>query len=96
VTEIRAFLQECLRSILRRFHAEIAFFGRAVGETNEDLKTLIGAAAGFPDPGFPPIRNGELFRWRLEHGLLVLQTITLMSLGLYNTPRGAFPRSILR
>jgi hypothetical protein len=60
------------------------------------LKALIGAAAGFPDPGFLlPIRNGELFRWCLEHGLRVVQTNTLMSYGLYNMPRGAFLPSIL-
>jgi GNAT superfamily N-acetyltransferase len=74
----------------------IAFFGHAVGETNEELKALIGAATEFPDPGFLlPIRNGELFRWCLEHGLRVVQTNTLMSLGLYNTPMGAFLPSIL-
>jgi GNAT superfamily N-acetyltransferase len=74
----------------------IAFFGHAVGETNEDLKALIGAAAEFPAPGFLlPIRNGELFRWCLDHGLRVVQTNTLMSYGLYNTPLGAFLPSIL-
>jgi predicted N-acetyltransferase YhbS len=74
----------------------IAFFGHAVGDTNEDLKALIGAAPVIPDPGFlMPIRNGELFRWCLEHGLRVIQTNTLMSVGLYNTPAGAFLPSIL-
>ena len=74
----------------------IAFLGHAVGETNEDVKALIGAAAGFPDPGFLlPIRNAELFRWCLEHGLRVVQTNMLMSYGLYNTPMGAFLPSIL-
>jgi GNAT superfamily N-acetyltransferase len=74
----------------------IAFFAHAVGETNEDLKALIGAAPVFPDPGFLlPIRNGELFRWCLDHGLRVAQTNTLMSVGLYNTPAGAFLPSIL-
>ncbi len=74
----------------------IAFFAHAVGETNEDLKALIGSAPGIPDPGFLlPIRNGELFRWCLDHGLRVVQTNTLMSVGLYNTPAGAFLPSIL-
>jgi GNAT superfamily N-acetyltransferase len=74
----------------------IAFFGHAVGEANEDLKALIGAAAEFPAPGFLlPIRNGELFRWCLEQGLRVAQTNTLMSYGLYNAPMGAFLPSIL-
>jgi predicted N-acetyltransferase YhbS len=74
----------------------VAFFAHAVGATNEALKALIGASPVFPDPGFLlPIRNGELFRWCLDHGLRVVQTNTLMSIGLYNTPAGAFLPSIL-
>jgi hypothetical protein len=74
----------------------VAFLGHAVGETNEDLKALIGAVSEFPNPGFLlPIRNGELFRWCLDRGLRVVQTNTLMSIGLYNTPMGACLPSIL-
>src|SRR5919108_2946348 len=74
----------------------IAFFGHAVGETNEELKALIGAAPAFPGPGFLlPTRNGELFRWCLDHGLRVVQPMTLMSVGLYNEPAGAFLASVL-
>jgi hypothetical protein len=74
----------------------LAFMGHAVGETNEELKALIGAAPAFLGPGFLlPTRNGELFRWCLEHGLRVVQPMTLMSIGLYNEPAGAFLPSIL-
>jgi predicted N-acetyltransferase YhbS len=74
----------------------VAFFGHAVGETNEELKALIGAAPAFLGPGFLlPTRNGELFRWCLKHGLRVVQPMTLMSIGLYNEPVGAFLASIL-
>ncbi len=74
----------------------VAFMGHAVGETNEELKALIGAAPAFLGPGFLlPTRNGELFRWCLEHGLRVVQPMTLMSIGLYNEPAGAFLPSIL-
>ena len=74
----------------------IAFFGHAVGETNEDLEALIGAAPAFPGPGFLlPTRNAELFRWCLEHGLRVVQPMTLMTVGLYNEPAGAYLPSIL-
>jgi hypothetical protein len=67
-----------------------------VSETNEDLKALIGAAPSFLGPGFLlPTRNSELFRWCLEKGLRVVQPMTLMSLGLYNEPAGAFLPSIL-
>ena len=74
----------------------IGFFGHTVGESNEDLKALIGAAPGFPAPGFlVPTRNGEVLRWCLERGLHIVQPLTLMSLGLYNEPAGAFIPSIL-
>ncbi|MDQ3187171.1 MAG: GNAT family N-acetyltransferase [Pseudomonadota bacterium] len=74
----------------------IGFFGHAVGENNESLKALIGAADAFAGPGFLlPTRNGELFRWCLQQGLRVVQPMTLMSLGLYNRPTGAFLPSIL-
>jgi len=74
----------------------IGFFGHAVGETNDDLKALIGAAREFAGPGFLlPTRNGELFRWCLTNGLKVTQPMTLMSRGLYNEPAGPFLPSIL-
>ena len=74
----------------------IGFFGHAVGETNKDIKALIGAAKEFAGPGFLlPTRNGELFRWCLNNGLRVTQPMTLMSKGQYNEPAGAFLPSIL-
>ena len=74
----------------------IGFFGHAVGESNEDLKALIGAAKEFAGPGFLlPTRNGELFRWCLGNGLRITQPMTLMTKGLYNEPAGAFLPSIL-
>jgi GNAT superfamily N-acetyltransferase len=74
----------------------VGFFGHAVGESNDDIKALIGAAPSFPGAGFLlPTRNGELLRWCLNHGLRIVQPLTLMSRGLYQDPRGAFLPSIL-
>ena len=74
----------------------VGFFGHSVGETNGDLQALIAAADGFAGPGFLlPTRNAELMRWCLCHGLRVVQPLTLMSVGLYNEPTGAFLPSIL-
>ena len=74
----------------------VGFFGHAAGETNADVKALIGAAKEFAGPGFLlPTRNGELFRWCLTNGLRVTQPMTLMSRGLYHEPVGAFLPSIL-
>jgi GNAT superfamily N-acetyltransferase len=73
----------------------VAFFGHSVGETNDDLMALICAAEAFPGPGFiAPTRNSELVRWCLGRGLRVVQTMTLMSIGLYNQPQGAWLPSV--
>ena len=81
---------------LTGYTTQIAFFGHAVGETNDDLKALIAAAPSFAGPGFLlPSRNTELFRWCLERGLRVVQPMTLMATGLYNEPQGAYLPSIL-
>ena len=74
----------------------VGFFGHAVAESNDDLKALIAAAPAFPGPGFLlPTRNADVFRWCLARGLHVVQPMTLMSVGLYNEPRGPFLPSIL-
>ena len=74
----------------------IGFFGHAVGENNEDLKALIGAAKRFRGPGFLlPTRNGELLRWCIEKRLRIVQPMTLMSIGLYNEPGGSFLPSVI-
>ena len=73
---------------LTAYATAIAFSSHAVGETNDDLKALIcRPPEASPGPGFlVPTRNGDLMRWCLGQGLQVTQTLTLMSLGLYNQP----------
>jgi hypothetical protein len=74
----------------------IGFFAHAVARTNQDLKALIAAAAEFPGPGFLlPTRNHEVFGWCLNCGLKLVFQMTLMSIGLYNEPAGAYLPSIL-
>lgn len=78
------------------YASEVSFFGHAVAESNTDLKALIGAAQSFSGPGFLlPTRNSDLLRWCLEKGLRVVMPLTLMSVGLYNEPRGMFIPSIV-
>jgi len=78
------------------YATQIAFFAHAVGETNRDLMALIGASPEAPGPGFfVPTRNHELFTWCLEHGLTLVQQMTLMTIGLYNEPTGAYLPSVL-
>ncbi len=77
------------------YASEIAFFGHAVAATNQGLEALIGAAPGFDGGGFLlPTRDGELFRWCLEHGLRLVHQMTLMTIGLYNEPAGAYLPSV--
>ncbi len=68
----------------------------AVAETTEDLIALLSSAEAFMGLGIlVPSRNAELMRWCLEHGLRIVQQSTLMTLGLYNEPAGAYLPSIL-
>ena len=81
---------------LTGYTSGIGFFGYAVAETVADLQALIGAAPSFAGPGFLlPMRNAQLMRWCLQHGLRVIQPMTLMTMGPYDEPRGAFLPSIL-
>jgi hypothetical protein len=78
------------------YATDLAFFAHAVGETNTDMMALIGAAPVFGGPGIlVPLRNGALFQWCLGHGLRVMQVMTLMTIGLYNEPGGAYLPSVL-
>jgi GNAT superfamily N-acetyltransferase len=68
----------------------------AVAETNEDLISLLGSAEAFIGLGIlVPSRNAELLRWGLENGLRIVQQSTLMTIGLYSEPAGAYLPSIL-
>jgi hypothetical protein len=74
----------------------IGFFGHTVGESNQDLMALIGAADQIAGPGFLlPTRNSELMRWCLNQGLRIVMPMTLMARGLYQEPRGVFFPSVL-
>jgi GNAT superfamily N-acetyltransferase len=74
----------------------LGFFGHAVAETNSDLQALIASAPAFIGPGIiVPARNGAVFRWCLQNGLKVVEPMTLMTMGLYNEPTGAYLPSVL-
>jgi L-amino acid N-acyltransferase YncA len=78
------------------YASALAFSGHAAAETNLDLQALIASADAFGGPGIlVPSRNSALFQWCLANGLRVTQPMTLMSMGLYNEPAGAWLPSIL-
>jgi len=74
----------------------LALFGHATAESNVDLRALIASAETFGGSGIlVPSRNNALMRWCLGNGLKVIQPMTLMSVGLYNEPAGAWLPSVL-
>ena len=73
----------------------VNYFAHSVAETNDDLRALIGAATDFGTPGFlVPLRNTELFRWCLAHGLRVFFVTNMMTIGIYQEPAGAWMPSV--
>jgi len=78
------------------YASALAFSGHATAETNLDLMALIASEDSFGGSGIlVPSRNSALFQWCLANGLKVMQPMTLMSVGLYNDPAGAWLPSIL-
>jgi GNAT superfamily N-acetyltransferase len=68
----------------------------AVAEGNEDLQALIASAEAFVSLGIlVPSRNATLLTWCLDNGLRLVQQSTLMTVGLYNEPQGAWLPSIV-
>ena len=78
------------------YASALAFFGHATAETNLDLQALIASAESFGGPGILlPSRNSAVLRWCLANGLRIVQPMTLMAMGLYNEPAGAWMPSVL-
>jgi predicted N-acetyltransferase YhbS len=70
-------------------------FGHSTAETNLDLQALIASADSFTGAGIlVPSRNSALLRWCLANGLRIAQPMTLMTMGLYNEPEGAYLPSV--
>jgi GNAT superfamily N-acetyltransferase len=73
----------------------INYFSHSVAETTDDLRALIGAGGAIEPPGvIVPLSDPELFRWALAQGLRVFFVMNLMSVGMYQEPRGAYLPSI--
>ena len=74
----------------------LAYFGHTVAESNEALKAMICYVDQFQGPGIlVPTSNHELFRWCLKNKLRVVHVMNLMSIGLYNQPKGSYLPSVL-
>jgi predicted N-acetyltransferase YhbS len=73
------------------------FLNHAVAQTEQDLRSLlVGASASGTSPlsFLLPTRQAGLFRWAIGEGLRVVKPMTLMSMGEYQEPRGAYLTSV--
>jgi GNAT superfamily N-acetyltransferase len=100
--ELAQAIEQSTASVVERggritgYASALAFFGHATAETNTDMQSLIASAEFFAGPGIlVPSRNSALLRWCLANGLRIVEPLTLMSVGLYNPPAGAWMPSIL-
>ena len=100
-TELSQAIQQQTAIVVERagritgYATALAFFSHATAESNLDMQALIASAESFGGPGIlVPSRNSALLRWCLANGLHVVQPMTLMSVGLYNAPSGAWLPSI--
>jgi predicted N-acetyltransferase YhbS len=101
-TELAESIQQKTARVVERagritgYATVLAFYGHATAESNLDMQALIASAGSFGGPGIlVPSRNSALLRWCLANGLQVVQPMTLMSIGLYNEPAGAWLPSVL-
>jgi predicted N-acetyltransferase YhbS len=78
------------------YASDLSLFGHATAEMNLDMQALIASAESFGGPGIlVPARNAALLRWCLGNGLRIVQPMTLMTMGLYNEPAGAWLPSVM-
>jgi hypothetical protein len=101
-TELEQAIQQTTAIVVERgdrisgYASALAFLGHATAETNLDMQALIASAESFGGPGILlPSRNSALLRWCLANGLHVVQPMTLMTIGLYSEPVGAWLPSVL-
>jgi predicted N-acetyltransferase YhbS len=99
--ELRAAIDQGAATVVERdgrlvgYTTGLGILGHAVAETTDDLEALIAGASSILGPGFfVPTRNGDLLRWLLNAGLRALWPATLMTLGPYQPPSGAFLPSL--
>jgi len=77
------------------YTAGLGFTDHSVAVSNSDMKALIGMQQEFGRPGFlVPMRNADLLRWCLEHGLKISHPMTLMTKGVWADPNGAYLPSV--
>jgi predicted N-acetyltransferase YhbS len=99
--ELRSAIEQGVATVAERdgrfvgYTTGLGMLGHAVAETTDDLKVLIAGAPVILGPGFfVPTRNTDLLRWLLGAGMRATWPATLMTLGPYQPPAGAFLPSL--
>jgi len=78
------------------YASALGYAGHAVAEDNDALLALLARGEGFLGLGIlVPSRNAQLLHTCLDAGLRIVQQSTLMTIGPYRQPRGAYLPSIL-
>lgn len=70
----------------------------AAAETESDMHAVLSGAANLTNQPFSfllPTRQASLFRWCLSKKMRVVKPMSLMAMGAYEEPRGAFLTSVL-
>lgn len=70
----------------------------AVAETEADLHAVLSGAARLTEQSLSfllPTRQASLFRWCLSQKMRVVKPMSLMAMGAYEEPRGAFLTSVM-
>jgi hypothetical protein len=81
---------------IQAYSSGLGYFGHSVAQSNDALCALIAQAPHLPTLGLlVPVRNYAVFRWCLDHGMRAMQTMTLMTRGIYQDPDGPYLPSIL-
>lgn len=70
----------------------------AVGETEADLHAVLMGAGNITEQPLSfllPTRQASLFRWCLSKKMRIVKPMSLMAMGAYEEPRGAFLTSVM-
>jgi predicted N-acetyltransferase YhbS len=99
--EVQSSVDRGMASVVERdgaisgYTTGLGYIGHAVGRTDDDIIALLQYAEMFTGLGvLVPSRNTVLMAWCLNAGLRLVQQSTLMTIGLYNEPQGAWLPSI--
>ena len=79
--------------VVRGYTTGLNLTVHSVARTNDDLKGLIATAGKKHINFLLPVRNIELLEWCLENGFRLAMPVSLLTVGMYQVPKGAYLHS---